>query len=206
MKSFTLIFSLITLFISACKTKQPTNAEIVSKYLELLKSDANKNYLDSTSSIPASIKYQVFEESRKQLYYSNGGPLPDSIFRKMKDSNPHEDSTKWVFYYKKDIETVLATLPAECSNCGIRMYLKNHVSNMSTSQSKPNPYAGRATIVLRATFEGADIIDNANAMYDYGDVCPPNCNVNCDFEFRTPQDYKDGICCDKKRDSTAICK
>ncbi len=206
MKSFTLIFSLITLFICACKTKEPTNAELASKFLELLKSGANKNNLDSTSSIPVSIKYQVFEESRKQLYFREGGPLDETTFANMKYTNPDTDATKWVFYYKNDIETVLATLPKDCSNCGIRMYLKNHDSNMVTSQSKPHPYAGRATVVLRAAENGIDITKNASALYDYGDVCPPNCNVNCDFEFRAPQDYKDGICCDKKRDPTAVCK
>ncbi|MFN8281510.1 MAG: hypothetical protein U0V49_14605 [Saprospiraceae bacterium] len=206
MKSYTLLFILIALFNCSCQVQKPTNAEIVSRFLELLRSDSIKNYLDSTNSISATVKSQVFEQLRKQIYYVNGGPLPDSTFRKMKDSNTHPDSTKWVFYYKKDIETVLSTLPSGCSNCGIRMYLKNHESIMPTSNSNPHPFAGRATIVLRAAFEGVDITNNANALYDYGDVCPPNCNVNCDYECRTLQDYKDGISCDKKWDPSGKCK
>ncbi|MFN8333068.1 MAG: hypothetical protein U0T81_17950 [Saprospiraceae bacterium] len=59
----------------------------------------------------------------------------------MKDSNTHLILLNGSFIIKKDIETVLSTLPSGCSNCGIRMYLKNHESIMPTSNSNPHPFA-----------------------------------------------------------------
>ncbi len=180
------IILIFPLFVFTCKDDQK-NLE-TNYFLTLIKNDKNHQ------AISLKEKKEIFEELLQSLYKGEGGDLDPTVFNNMPFTTPN--STEYVYFYQEDILKVLATIPNNCTNKGIKMYLKRHLDNMTTSSQAIHRYRSRPTVVLRSICNGIDITSTSDALYDYGDVCPPNCRIDCSFTARSTQQFKDGVCCE----------
>lgn len=144
-------------------------------------------------------KLEIEEILKKQRLnkYIDGEPTTNDelagIF-----SNRNINETEYIYYFKEDFEKLLQA--GDCpqdSQRGIRIYLAtvNPDHRLPSDQSKIHPYAGKRTVYLQSMCGNEKIIatKEIHSLYDFGDVCPPNCNNTDKKGDRTPAQMRDGV-------------
>lgn len=191
------ILTLFALVYISCKQNMQQKSIDIPELIKTISSDTNHKILNRDD------KLKLFQELQKNLYSGEGGPLDPETFNQMIITHPN--STQWVFFYREDILRVLSTIPDNCSAAGIKFYLRTHPDTLKDSDRNRHRYAKRQTIVMWATCNGDTILGNRDALYDYGDVCPPNCNITCTYLSRDAKDYKNGVCCEQRLPTQRPC-
>ncbi len=95
-----------------------------------------------------------------------------------------EDSAKSVYFSKSELDAfaqdILDAGLCSADSIGFRLYFAKYKANDTASS-----FPGQMTIVIRATCNGKDIphqingqgVETTYVAYDFGDVCPPRCDL-----------------------------
>ena len=87
------------------------------------------------------------------------------------------DTDRYVYFYYDDFHDLFYNLNCNDNEKGIRIYIYKYKSDLLQSDNKTNhPYQNQYNVVLQGTcrFVESSI---EGTLYDYGDVCPPNCPI-----------------------------
>jgi hypothetical protein len=98
-------------------------------------------------------------------------------------SATRDDDAKSVYFTKAELDVfaqnIINAQLCTQESIGYRFYFAKYKPNDTTT-----PFRGQHTIVIRATCDGKDIphqivsdIENVHVAYDFGDVCPPRCDL-----------------------------
>lgn len=226
MKYFTFFIIFISInFFQCTKTKQQKFDELNALINDIIKLEKQQSEFmpeklkvgltDSASLFI--LKYmsnEVLFDNRGYLeeliasYNDNDGyPIESADYNRLERSHPlvNNKGTEWVFFYKEDLDDLFSS-----GNCkgqkGVKIYLKKYPNDFKrTGRDTMHRYKGLNTVALWATCDGVNIDTHffKRALYDFGDVCPPNCNVSCSYSSRQAAtfgaDYiKDGLPCPEK--------
>ncbi len=107
----------------------------------------------------------------------------------------NSSETDYVYFYKEDFETLLNA--GSCNGQrGVRIYLRT-IRQDRKKISDPNvnhPFAGKRSVYLQSMCGDVEIeaTDLIHSIYDFGDVCPPNCAPHGTKNGRTIIEVKDG--------------
>lgn len=139
---------------------------------------------------------EILQKQRLNKYIDGEPTTNDELARIFSSRNTNE--TEYIYYFKEDFEKLLnAGNCPENSQRGIRIYLAtvNPDHRLPSDQSKIHPYAGKRTVYLQSMCGNERIIatEEIHSLYDFGDVCPPNCNNTDKKGDRTPDQMRDGV-------------
>lgn len=143
-------------------------------------------------------KAKIEEMLKKQRLnkFIDGEPTTDEELATIFSSRDTNE-TEYIYYFKEDFEKLLSVgnCPQD-SQRGIRIYLATVDSNhrLPSDQSKFHPFAGKRTVYLQSMCGNEKIVatKEIQSLYDFGDVCPPNCNNTDHKGERTPDQIRDG--------------
>lgn len=144
-------------------------------------------------------KAKIEEMLKKQRLnkFIDGEPTTDEELATIFSSR-NTNETEYIYYFKEDFEKLLSVgnCPQD-SQRGIRIYLATVDSNhrLPSDQSKFHPFAGKRTVYLQSMCGNEKIVatKEIHSLYDFGDVCPPNCNNTDHKGERTPDQMRDGV-------------
>lgn len=89
------------------------------------------------------------------------------------DESVTEKEEGFVYFYKSDFDDIFKHLNCD-DNAGIRVYIYKYKKELKNSGGFEHPYKNHYTVVLRGTCKNTPSSDPFT-VYDYGDLCPPNC-------------------------------
>lgn len=155
-----------------------------------------KKILSLTTKSTKSEVEQILKKQRLNRF-NDGEPTTDGELAGILSARDITE-TEYVYYFKEDFEKLL--LAGDCpqdSQRGIRIYLATVKADhrLPSDQSKIHPYAGKRTVYLQSMCGNEKIIatKEIHSLYDFGDVCPPNCNNTDKKGDRTPAEMRDGV-------------
>ncbi len=124
----------------------------------------------------------------------DGESMSEAEFAKM--IKPSTNESQYIYFYKEDFDNLFSNDNGCQEQKGIRIYLVKYPDNYKSfaDATKSHLYAGKNTVVLRAMC-GSTAINTTtypNALYNFGDVCPPNCDNIYTKGERTTLQVKDG--------------
>ncbi|HNF11988.1 MAG TPA: hypothetical protein PLC44_10785, partial [Saprospiraceae bacterium] len=179
-----LIFGLCFIFIY-CKDQKPLGQDKVNLIGANTEADSVKetklinelkSYLSNTydSGFLTRNSWKLFGD-----YINNGYPIPTSKIDERMVKIPNNNGMpeeKFVYFYKADFDDIFNNLSCNDDFKGIRIYLRKCNPNLKKSDGiTEHPYRNEYVVFLKGVCKHTES-SNPNTIYDYGDVCPPNCN------------------------------
>ncbi len=190
MKNIFYLF-LALMVIYQCK---PSNNDDKIKEIKKLLTEIKKDSINKNLNLNEStkLKFNATDKSTFDLFFDGEVITLKDLGKMIK---PIDSQTQYIYFFKEDFDSLF--LSGTCSRQrGIRVYLYSYPEDykLHSDPTKPHPYAGKNTVVLRSMC-GSDTIpiEIAHSAYNFGDVCPPNCKNIDKKGNRSPLQVRDGV-------------
>ncbi len=176
---------MLTLFLifTTCKESSKVDSNIKNNEKKEIasspyQSDSIRILIDYLKNFSPSLLTVAQDQIYDLIKSNKGDRITDSAIKTRMDRIM--DTDRYVYFYYDDFKDLFYNLNCNDSEKGIRIYIYKYKSDLKQSDKvTDHPYRNQFNVVLQGACRFVESsIDGT--IYDYGDVCPPNCPIKGD--------------------------
>lgn len=173
----------LILTFTMCKESSKVNSNTKDNELKEIapssyQSDSIRILIDFLKNFSPSLLIMAQDQIYDIIKSNKGDRISDSAIKERMDRI--SDTDRYVYFYYDDFQDLFYNLNCNDSEKGIRIYIYKYKSDLKQSDKVTNhPYQDQYNVVLKGTCRFVESSIHGT-LYDYGDVCPPNCPIKGD--------------------------